>query len=122
MSSENNSVEKVYTYEITNKNGKTVTKRVVRKYTNKKDTTNTLQNKANKEILEQNIRENFETIKALPERKRISHIRDNYLPENVTASYNTIRTIWQKVLSEGDIKMSTPKEEVVHEGTVEEEA
>ena len=36
MSSENNSVEKVYTYEITNKNGKTVTKRVVRKYTNKK--------------------------------------------------------------------------------------
>ena len=51
MSSENNSVEKVYTYEITNKNGKTVTKRVVRKYTNKKDTTNTLQNKANKETI-----------------------------------------------------------------------
>ena len=52
MSSENTAVEKVYTYEMISKNGKTVTKKVVRKYTNKKDTSNTLQNKANKEFLE----------------------------------------------------------------------
>ena len=98
MSSENNSVEKVYTYKITKKDGKITTKRVVRKYTNKKDTSNSLQNKENKTLLEQNIKENFETIKAIPERKRISHIRDNYLPENVTASYNTIRAIWERIL------------------------
>lgn len=98
MSSENNSVEKVYTYEITKKDGKTTTKRVVRKYTNKKDTSHSLQNKENKILLEQNIKDNFETIKALPERKRISHIKEHCMPENVTASYNTIKTIWERIL------------------------
>ena len=98
MSSENNSVEKVYTYEITKKDGKTTTKRVIRKYTNKKDTSHSLQNKENKTLLEQNIKENFETIKTIPERKRISYIKEHYMPENVTAAYNTIRAIWEKIL------------------------
>ena len=97
---ENTSVEKVYTYETVNKNGKTVTKRVVRKYTNKKDTSNTLQNKANKELLEKNIQEKLDEIKAVPERQRISFIRKNCLPENVSGTYNTIKTIWQKILDQ----------------------
>ena len=100
MSSENTAVEKVHTYEMISKNGKTVTKKVVRKYTNKKDTSNTLQNKSNKEFLEKSIREKFDEIKALPERQRMSFIRKNCLPENVSGSYNTIKTIWQKILDQ----------------------
>ena len=99
-------VEKVYTYEMSGKTGKTITKRVVRKYTNKKDTSKTLQNKENKTLLEQNIKENLDTIKALPERKRMSYIKTNCLPENVTASYNTIKTIWEKILK-GETQEST---------------
>lgn len=89
-------VEKVYTYEIVNKNGKTVTKKVTRKYTNKKDTSNTLQNKIHKEFLEKSINEKFNEIKALPSRQQIRFIKENCLPEGVTASYNTLKTIWMK--------------------------
>ena len=45
------SVTRSYTYESTNKKGQKVTKQVVRKYTNKKNTTNTLQNKTNKDTV-----------------------------------------------------------------------
>lgn len=116
MSSENTTVEKVYTYEIISKNGKTVTKKVVRKYTNKKDTTNTLQNKSNKEFLEKSIQEKFDEIKALPERKQIRFIKENCLPENVTASYNTIKTIWRKAIEERN-SIEAPNN---HEGSHEE--
>lgn len=100
MSTQETPIEKVYTYETKNKTGKVVTKRVVRKYTNKKDTSNTLQNKAHKEALEQNIKDNLNLILDIPDRKRISYIKKNCLPENVTASYNTVKTIWIKVYSD----------------------
>ena len=90
-------VEKVYTYEKTNKDGKVVTKRVVRKYVAKKDTSNTLQNKTNKDLLEQNIKDHFDEINQIDERKQIKFIRENCLPENVTASYNTLKNIWFKI-------------------------
>lgn len=122
MSSENTTVEKVYTYEMISKNGKSVTKKVVRKYTNKKDTTNTLQNKSNKEFLEKSIQEKFDEIKALPERKQIRFIKENCLPENVTASYNTIKTIWRKAIEErrGDSGHPEPEAPNNHEGSHEE--
>lgn len=88
---------KTYEYNHTNKNGKTVTKRVVRKYTNKKDTTNTLQNKTNKDIVIKNINDNYDKIMELPERKRMKYIRDNCVPNDISASYNTIKSLWNKM-------------------------
>lgn len=99
-STEPETVTRSYTYESTNKDGKKVTKKVVRKYTNKKDTSNTLQNKSNKELVEKNIRDNYSKIMELPDRKRMSYIRDNYVPNNISASYNTIKAIWNTILAE----------------------
>ena len=90
---------KTYTYESTNKSGKKVTKKVVRKYTNKKDTSNTLQNKTHKDVVEKNIIDNYDKIMELPERKRIAYIKDNCIPKDVTSSYNTIRSMWTKILN-----------------------
>ena len=92
-------VTRSYTYEHTNKNGKKVTKKVVRKYTNKKDTTNTLQNKTNKDIVEKNINDNYDKIMELPERKRMKYIRDYCIPNDISASYNTIKAIWSKIIT-----------------------
>lgn len=94
------SVTRSYTYETTNKSGKKVTKKVVRKYTNKKDTTNTLQNKTNKEAVIKNINEHFDKIMELPEHKRISYIKDNCVPDGVTASYNTLKSLWKSLLDD----------------------
>ena len=96
-------VEKVYTYETVNKKGETVTKRVVRKYTTQKDNSNSLHNKVNKELLVKNIRDNLEQIKNLPSRKQMNFIRENCLPENVTASYNSLKTILVKILGVTDV-------------------
>ena len=100
MSSENILIEKEYVYEITNKNGKTLKKRVVRKYTNKKETSNTLQNRANKELVLKNIKDKIDEIMALPERKRINFIKTNCLPEGVSASYNTLKALFVKASSQ----------------------
>ena len=89
---------KEYVYESTNKNGKKVTKKVVRKYTNKKDTTNTLQNKSNKDVVEKNINDNYDKIMELPERKRMKYIRDYCIPNDISASYNTIKLLWNKII------------------------
>ena len=89
-----------YTYETTNKSGKKVTKKVVRKYTNKKDTTNTLQNKTNKEAVIKNINEHFDKIMELAEHKRISYIKDNCVPKDITCSYNTLKSLWNKIVND----------------------
>lgn len=94
---DNNGVEKIYTYESTNKNGKVVTKKVVRKYSNKKNTSNTLQNKANKDIVEKNINDNYDKIMELAERKRMTYIKENCVPKEISASYNTLKSIWNKI-------------------------
>lgn len=99
--------EKVYTYEVTNKDGKKVNKQVVRKYTNKKDTSNTLQNKEHKDALISAISDQLDVILELPEHKRINHIRMNCLPKNISASYNTLKSIWISMLNSMDI---TPTE------------
>lgn len=96
---DNNGVEKIYTYESTNKNGKVVTKKVVRKYSNKKNTSNTLQNKANKDIVEKNINDNYDKIMELAERKRMTYIKENCVPKEISASYNTLKSIWNKILT-----------------------
>lgn len=93
-------IQKVYTYETTNKSGKKVTKKVVRKYTNKKDTTNTLQNKTNKELVNKNINEHFDKIMELAEHKRLNYIKTNCLPDGVTASYNTLKSLWKSLLDD----------------------
>ena len=98
--SETEPTTKTYLYEHTNKNGKTVTKKVVRKYTNKKDTNNTLQNKSNKNVVEKNIIDNYDKIMELPERKRMKYIRDYCIPNDVSASYNTIKAIWNKIYNQ----------------------
>ena len=100
MSSENILIEKEYVYEITNKNGKTLKKRVVRKYTNKKETSNTLQNRANKELVLKNIKDKIDEIMVLPERKRINFIKINCLPEGISASYNTLKALFVKASSQ----------------------
>lgn len=92
-------IQKEYSYEVTNKSGKKVNKRVVRKYVNKKETNKTLQNKDNKLQLEKNINEHFDDIMKLNERKRITYIKNNLLPYEITASYNTIKSIWNKILA-----------------------
>ena len=102
---------KEYVYEHTNKNGKKVTKKVVRKYTNKKDTTNTLQNKTNKDIVEKNINDNYDKIMELPERKRMKYIRDYCIPNDVSASYNTIKSIWSKIIESHTPTAETEKTE-----------
>ena len=94
------SVTRSYTYETTNKSGKKVTKKVVRKYTNKKDTTNTLQNKTNKEAVIKNINEHFDKIMELAEHKRISYIKDNCVPKDITCSYNTLKSLWNKIVND----------------------
>ena len=97
-------VTRSYSYEHTNKNGKKVTKKVVRKYTNKKDTTNTLQNKTNKDIVEKNINDNYDKIMELPERKRMKYIRDYCIPNDISASYNTIKSLWNKLTETHETK------------------
>ena len=88
---------KTYTYESTNKKGQKVTKQVVRKYTNKKNTTNTLQNKTNKDTVIKNINDHYDEIIKLPEHKRLNYIKTNCLPDNVSASYNTLKSLWKKI-------------------------
>ena len=102
--SETPSIEmsKTYEYDSTDKNGKKVTKKVVRKYVNKKETSNTLQNKANKNIVIENITNNLEKIKKLDKNKRITYIKEHCLPENVTASYNTLNKILSSLLETKD--------------------
>ena len=94
-----NEIEKTYTYEKTKKDGTKISKTVTRKYTNKKDTSNTLQNKNNKQIVEQNIIKNYDEIMKLDERKRMKYITDKCLPENVTASYNTLRRMLTEIIN-----------------------
>lgn len=91
------SVTRSYTYESTNKKGQKVTKQVVRKYTNKKNTTNTLQNKTNKDTVIKNINDHYDEIIKLPEHKRLNYIKTNCLPDNVSASYNTLKSLWKKI-------------------------
>ena len=102
-------VVRSYTYESTNKNGKKVTKKVVRKYTNKKDTTNTLQNKTNKDIVEKNIRDNYNEIIALSERKRMGYIKEKCIPKDISASYNTIKALWTKIFNEQNVQPTVEK-------------
>ena len=97
---------KTYEYKHTNKNGKTVTKHVVRKYTNKKDTSNTLQNKSNKDIVTKNITDNYDKIMELPERKRMKYIRDYCIPNDISASYNTIKSIWNSIINEHHVEQA----------------
>ena len=109
VTTDTESVTKTYTYESTNKNGKKVTKKVVRKYTNKKDTTNTLQNKTNKDIVEKNIRDNYNEIIALSERKRMGYIKEKCIPKDISASYNTIKALWTKIFNEQNVQTTVEK-------------
>ena len=109
VTTDTESVTKTYMYEPTNKNGKKVTKKVVRKYTNKKDTTNTLQNKTNKDIVEKNIRDNYNEIIALSERKRMGYIKEKCIPKDISASYNTIKALWTKIFNEQNVQTTVEK-------------
>ena len=102
---ESASVSKTYTYESTNKKGQKVTKQVVRKYTNKKNTTNTLQNKTNKDTVIKNINDHYDEIIKLPEHKRLNYIKTNCLPDNVSASYNTLKSLWKKIYDSASISV-----------------
>ena len=44
-----------------------------------------------------NIIDNYDKIIELPERKRMKYIRDYCVPNDVSASYNTIKAIWIKI-------------------------
>ena len=99
------SVTRSYTYESTNKKGQKVTKQVVRKYTNKKNTTNTLQNKTNKDTVIKNINDHYDEIIKLPEHKRLNYIKTNCLPDNVSASYNTLKSLWKKIYDSASINV-----------------
>ena len=96
---------KTYTYESTNKKGQKITKQVVRKYTNKKNTTNTLQNKTNKDTVIKNINDHYDEIIKLPEHKRLNYIKTNCLPDNVSASYNTLKSLWKKIYDSASINV-----------------
>lgn len=100
-------VIKTYTYNSTDKKGKKVTKKVVRKYSNKKETSNTLQNKANKELVTENIKNHLNKIKELDKNKRMNYIKENCLPENITASYNTLNKILNNLMTEAEADVST---------------
>lgn len=89
--------EKIYQYTIT-KNGAERTVKVVRKYKTKKDTSNTLYNRENKEILMQNIASNLSEIIDLPKEKQIKFIAESCLPHGCTASYNTLKKFYLEVL------------------------
>ena len=91
---------KTYEYETTHKNGTKGVKCVTRKYVIKKETINTLQNKENKQKVKENISKSFDDIMKLPERKRMSFIKNNCFPPNVTSSYNTVKAMWREIIEE----------------------
>ena len=67
-------IEKTYSYDKTNKDGTKTTKIVKRKYTNKLDRSNTLQNSENKRIVIENIINHKDKILELECRKRVKYI------------------------------------------------
>ena len=89
---------KSYTYTKTSKDGKTKEITVKRKYVNKLDRSNSLQNKEHKDLVIQHIIENKDKILALNSRKRVKFVKEFCIPPNVTASYNTIRALLDKHL------------------------
>ena len=97
---------KSYSYKTTNKNGVEKIKTINRTYNSTKETELTLQNKEHKTKTIENIKANYDKIMELPERKRISYIRSTCLPPYVTSSYNTVKSIWNKILTEGVNPMS----------------
>lgn len=91
---------KSYTYTKTSKDGKTKEITVKRKYVNKLDRSNSLQNKENKDLVINNIIQNKDRINELNSRKRVKFVKEFCIPPNVTASYNTIRALLEKYLND----------------------
>ena len=90
---------KTYTYTKKCKDGTTKEVTVKRKYVNKIDRTNSLQNKEHKDTVIQNIIINRDKILALDSRKRVKFVKEFCLPPNVKCSYNTLRALLDKHLS-----------------------
>ena len=67
-------------------------------------TTNTLQNKTNKDTVIKNINDHYDEIIKLPEHKRLNYIKTNCLPDNVSASYNTLKTLWKKIYDQINVR------------------
>lgn len=88
---------KIYQYTVT-KNGEERTVKIVRRYKTKKDTSNTLYNKENREILVANITSRLTFINSLPKEKQIKFIADECLPQGCSASYNTLKKFYLEVL------------------------
>ena len=107
-------IEKTYSYDKTNKDGTKTTKIVKRKYTNKLDRSNTLQNSENKRIVIENIINHKDKILELECRKRVKYVRENCIPEGITASYNALTSLIIKYVLTKDSQLSQEeiKEEV----------
>lgn len=99
-------IEKTYSYDKTNKDGTKTTKIVKRKYTNKLDRSNTLQNSENKRIVIENILKHKDKILELECRKRVKYVRENCIPEGITASYKALTSLIIKYVLTKDSQLS----------------